>query len=109
MRWRSLRTTSAGLKSPDLQQVAEVEAAARAYGEGRRLVNAGTRAKREAGKVLAEVPDGVYGAVTLSRVPSSREVVDVEAARALLAQYGLELPMRRCAPSLKFSWRDGSP
>lgn len=80
--------------------IADIEAAARKYETARTEANAAARLRRQADRVLKRTPSGTYGTVTVERVESSRQTVDLDAVKALFAEHGLgEVPMKRCAPS----------
>lgn len=81
-----------------------IQAAARAYEKARLDYNTAARAKKGALKTLDRTPDGSYGLVTVERFESSRLVADLDAIAELLAAYGLEVPMKTCAPSLTITF-----
>lgn len=97
--------TPAPLSADDIKgtvpDVADIETAARAYEQARTETNAAARTKRNAEKTLKRTPDGQYGTVTVERFESSRQVADMDAIKALLAEHGLgEVPMKTCSASL---------
>ena len=98
----------APLAVEDVKQVPAVgtiEQAARDYDQARLSLNAATRTKNKAAKVLAQTTDGIYGAVTVERFQSSRQVADLDAIRALLEANGLgDVPMKTCAPSITLTF-----
>jgi hypothetical protein len=101
--------TPAPLSADDINgqvpEAADIETAAHVYERARTDTNAAARLKRSAEKILRRTPDGSYGAVTVERFESSREVADLDAIKALLDQHGLgDIPMKRCAPSLTITW-----
>ncbi len=102
----------APLSVEDVKQVPAVEAieqAARDYDQARLSLNAATRTKNKAAKVLAETPDGTYGAVTVERFQSSRQVADLDAIRALFEAHGLgDVPMKTCAPSISLTFAEAA-
>lgn len=86
-------------------QVAVIEKAARDYDQARLDLNTATRRKNKAAKTLAETPDGTYGLVTVERFASTRQVPDLDAIKALLAEHGLgDMPMKTCAASLQLTF-----
>jgi hypothetical protein len=82
-------------------EVVDIEQAARDFERARVRTNEAARLKRAAEKTLKRTPDGVYGAATVERFESSRQVADLEEIRAVFAAHGLgDVPMKRCAPSI---------
>ncbi|MFG1826710.1 hypothetical protein ACGFIJ_29880 [Microbispora bryophytorum] len=99
--------TAAEVEAPpaEIPTIEAIQTAARLHDQAREQTNAAARTKRKAEKVLARTPDGVYGPVTIERVPSGRQTADLDAIRALFAEHNLgELPMRACAASLVVTW-----
>jgi hypothetical protein len=87
-------------------EVADIETAARAYEQARVETNTAARAKKGAAKILDKTPDGQYGTVTVERFESSRQVIDQDAVKALLAAHGLEVPMKTCSASLVLTFAE---
>ncbi|MCK9895220.1 hypothetical protein [Frankia sp. AgB32] len=86
----------------EMPAVAEIEATGDVHQAGAEARRAGNRSVDRAKKLLERLPDGVYGRVTIAREESSRMVVDLDAVAATYRQHGLgEVPMRRCAPTLR--------
>lgn len=106
-------TTPAATPAPtpaEIPTLDEIQAAAHLYDQAREQANTAARTKRRAEKVLKTIPDGTYGPVTITRVPSSRQVADLDAIRRIFAEHGLgEVPMKSCAPSLTITWAAESP
>ncbi len=102
----------APLAVEDVKQVPAVEAieeAARSYDQARLSLNAATRTKNKAAKVLAETPDGTYGTVTVERFESSRQVADLDAIAAIFEANGLgPVPMKTCAASLTLTFAEAA-
>lgn len=83
----------------------EIEAAARKYEAAKAERNAADRLRRQADRVLRRTPSGTHGAVTVERVESSRQTVDVDAVKALFAAHNLgPVPMKVCAPSITLTF-----
>jgi hypothetical protein len=86
----------------DLPEVADIEAAASLYFRAADQARTADRAKRKARKILDLLPVGRHGAWEVTREPSGRETVDLDAVRKLFKQHGLgPVPMKQSAPSLK--------
>jgi hypothetical protein len=86
----------------EIPAVDVIEAAAADFERAAELARRADRGKRAARKILDRLPAGRYGAWTVERVESAREVADLEAIRAVFAAHGLgPVPMKPCAPSLK--------
>lgn len=80
-----------------------VEAACALYDASAELARQGDRGKRKARKILDVVEDGQYGPWTVERVESAKEGVDLVRVAEILAYFGLEVPMKQHANSLKVS------
>lgn len=88
----------------ELPPVADIEAEAASFFHASEQARTAERVKRASRKLLDRLPAGQYGAWQVERVPNAREVVDLEAIRAIFKANGLgAVPMKPCAPSLKVS------
>ena len=89
--------------TPDeLPAIEDIEAAAALYFRAADQARTADRAKRKARKLLDRLPSGRHGSWDITREPSGRETVDLEAVRKLFKDNGLgPVPMRQSAPSLK--------
>jgi hypothetical protein len=86
----------------ELPAVADIEAAAALYFRAADQARTADRAKRKARKLLDRLPAGRHGSWDITREPSGRETVDLDAVRKLFKQHNLgDVPMRTSAPSLK--------
>ncbi len=86
----------------DMPALADIERAALGYDLAADSARSADRAKRKHRKVLDRLPAGLYGGWLVSRAPSSRLVVDLEAVAATYKRLGIgPVPMKPCAPSLK--------
>lgn len=86
----------------ELPAVEDIDAAATLYFRAADQARTADRAKRAAKKVLDRLPAGRHGSWDITREPSGRETVDLEAVRKLFKQHGLgPVPMKTSAPSLK--------
>ncbi|HMH76873.1 MAG TPA: hypothetical protein VK547_09635 [Candidatus Udaeobacter sp.] len=86
----------------ELPPLADIEAAAEQFFAASEQTRHADRTKRAARKILDRLPAGLYGGWLVERVANAREVVDVDAVRAVFKAHGLgAVPMKGCAPSLK--------
>jgi hypothetical protein len=85
-----------------LPAVEDIDAAASLYFRMADQARTADRGKRKAKKILDRLPAGRHGSWDISREPSGRETVDLDAVRKLFKQHGLgPVPMKQSAPSLK--------
>jgi hypothetical protein len=76
--------------------------AALAWSEARKTKNKADAIMRKHRKVLDRTEAGAYGDVTISWVPSNKEVPDMDLIEAVFKKHGLGLiPMKACADSLQ--------
>lgn len=88
----------------EMPTVADIEAHGDVHQAAADAKRAGGRGIYRAEKLLSRLPDGVYGRVTVAREESNRLVADLDAIAAILREHGLgEIPMRRCAPTLRIT------
>lgn len=94
--------TRSKARTQDIATTQEIEAAAAHYLRAADLARDADRAKRASRKLLDRLPAGRYGGYHVERVPSGREVADLDAIRKTFAAYGLgPVPMKITADSLK--------
>ena len=86
----------------ELPAVEDIDAAASLYFRMADQARTADRGKRKAKKILDRLPAGRHGSWDISREPSGRETVDLDAVRKIFKQHGLgPVPMKSSAPSLK--------
>mgnify|MGYP001595777423 CR=1 FL=1 len=89
-------------EADELPELADIERAALSFSLAADNARRADRSKRAARRILDKLPAGLYGTWLVSRTPSSRQVVDLEAVTATYKKLGLgPVPMKPCAPSLK--------
>ncbi|KLL11894.1 hypothetical protein FrCorBMG51_08540 [Protofrankia coriariae] len=94
----------------ELPDVEVIDAAAVAFDRAADLARIADRGKRKARRLLDRLPDGVYGRVTVERVPSAKTTPDMEQIRADYARAGLgDVPMKPVAPTLKVTVAPAAP
>lgn len=84
----------------EMPALADIERAALGYDLAADNARRADRAKRAAKKTLTRLPSGIYGAWRISRKPSARQTVDLDAVTAFYRQHGKTVPMKPCADSL---------
>ena len=89
-------------EADELPELADIERAALSFSLAADNARRADRSKRAARRILDKLPAGLYGTWLVSRTPSSRQVVDLEAVTATYKRLGIgPVPMKACAPSLK--------
>ncbi len=86
------------------QPATPIEAACAAYSGGVEARRAADRTIRPAQKVLRAVGAGEYGPWTVEMVPSGRETPDLDAITKILTGFGLEVPMKSVADTIRVTW-----
>jgi hypothetical protein len=84
----------------EMPELVAIERAALGYDLATDNARRADRAKRAAKKLLTRLPSGTYGAWRISRKPSARQTVDLDAVTAFYRQHGKTVPMKPCADSL---------
>lgn len=86
----------------DMPAAEDIAEAARLYFRAADEARTADRAKRKAKKILDRLRAGTYSGWEITREPSGRQTVDLEAVRATYKRMGLgPVPMRSSADSLK--------
>jgi hypothetical protein len=80
-----------------------IEAACLQYSGGIEMRRTADRTIRPARKVLDAIDDGIYGDWEVARVESGRETADLDEITRILAFFGLTVPMKPVADTLRIT------